>query len=142
MKSEQNFKGLLEATVSALNESSRYIEKNMGKNFLKFNDDSIKQLSLLHEDIEAALNLLPSFGWSDETTHTKLLAARNLIKDLQMIIQKYMLTGQKYQENFEYLSSIIEEKGFSDCVNDLLAVRHNARRSSLEKQAYISKIKK
>lgn len=142
MVERQTLKFILEAAVSALKECSFYVEEYMGKRFVKLNDDSIKKITLLHEDIAAALSLLPNFGWEDGKTSSDVQRASAIINDLHQMLQHYVSVGNSYQQKFERLSTLLEEAGVSDCVNDLVAVRRNARRSTLEHKNYIAKLKR
>lgn len=68
--------------------------------------------------------------------------ARVVLDDLHQLLQQYVETGTQYQQKLNALLNLLDEAQVSDCVNDLVAVRRNARRSHFEREQYRLKLKK
>jgi hypothetical protein len=111
-------------------------------NDFQLNDKSIQHVSLLHKDLDSALELLPNFGLQDQETLSRIQDARSMISELNQILQHYVKAGKNYQQMLADFQMLLQEAGVSECVEDLIMVQRNARRVKHEQEEYLQELRR
>lgn len=104
-------------------------QKNLTTTSLELDIKTIQDIVLMHEDMAAALSALPDFGYHSTQNIQDIEKAEDTLNTMRNILQFYIQTGTEYQETFHQVMTLLKEMGVSQCVDDLITVRRNSRKS-------------
>jgi hypothetical protein len=105
------------------------IEVSINKGIEAIDLKSVEKVILMHEDVSAALSSLPDFGFMTKKNLADIQEAQNMLNDLRMMLGNYLYTENKYKETFGSLFKLLDQSGVSECVEDLISVRRNSRKT-------------
>lgn len=108
------------------------VAKMMTEEKINLDLKSVDQLKTMHKDVIEALSWLPDFGFSSPKNQDDIAKASALLEDLGTLLEYFVYIGNYYQDTLSKLKELLKDAGVSQCVDDLVTVKRNARRIQSE----------